>query len=279
MADTNLLDPFDMRGRVALVTGGTTGIGRACVERLHRYGAAVAFTFADGLEDEKAVRERFEDPAMTVHPLELRSATSIRACLSEVVARHGRIDVLVNNAAVGSATVACWSDAVNDHDGALFAINAEGTLKITQGFLDLDSDRQRKIITIASVGGGVAAFPGFRLADGMSKAAVAHMTRQLAAETVHDPIDVFAVCPGATDTAMFRASTLEPLDEADRTRFLSRLPNGRLIRPEEVAGLVHFLATDSSSLLHGAVIDASMGLGVRPGLLTEETDAHGTDGR
>jgi NAD(P)-dependent dehydrogenase (short-subunit alcohol dehydrogenase family) len=127
----------------------------------------------------------------------------------------------------------------------------------------------RKIINIASVGGGMAAFPGFSLADGMSKAAVAHLTRQLAAEAMAPGLDVFAVCPGATDTEMFRQSTLNRLSEDERQAFLATLPKGRLIAPSEIAELVAFLAGPQSTVLHGAVIDASMGLGVRPGRISE----------
>lgn len=122
---------------------------------------------------------------------------------------------------------------------------------------------------MSSVGGGVAVFPGFRLSDGMSKAAVAFMTRQLAAEHVHTPLDVFAVCPGATDTGMFRASTLNAMSPETRARFVNGLPKRRLIAPEEIADVIAFLLGPHARVLHGAVIDASMGLGSRPGLMTE----------
>ena len=102
----------------------------------------------------------------------------------------------------------------------------------------------------------------------MSKAAVAHLTRQLAAELVDSPIDVFALCPGATDTPMFRSSTLDPLGTVERDAFVAALPKGRLIDPAEIAQLIVFLASQYSAPLHGAVVDASMGLGVRPGRIT-----------
>jgi NAD(P)-dependent dehydrogenase (short-subunit alcohol dehydrogenase family) len=124
-----------------------------------------------------------------------------------------------------------------------------------------------KIINIASVGGGITAFPGFQLADGMSKAAMAHMTRQLAAEWSHTPVDVFALCPGAVDTPMFRASTLDELSHDERDHLESALPRGRLLESEEIAQIVWWLSGEHSGPLHGAVIDASMGLGVNPSLL------------
>ncbi|WP_207102867.1 SDR family NAD(P)-dependent oxidoreductase [Paracoccus shandongensis] len=265
----DLLAPFDLTGRVALVTGGTGGIGRACVERLAAYGATVALTCVEGVEDPAAVRDGFGNLAPAVHPLDLRRAESIRRCMADVADRHGRIDVLVNNAAVGSATVAAFSGDPDTQDSLMLAINADGTLKMCQQFLALAGEPGRKLINISSVGGGVTAFPGFRLSDGMSKAAVAFLTRQLAAEAVHAEVDVFAICPGATNTPMFQASTLSKMSRKDLTAFLSRLPKGRLIEPSEIAALVHFLASPPSRVLHGAVLDASMGLGVRPGLMSE----------
>jgi NAD(P)-dependent dehydrogenase (short-subunit alcohol dehydrogenase family) len=125
-----------------------------------------------------------------------------------------------------------------------------------------------KIINIASVNGGVAMFPAFRVADGMSKAALAYLTRHVAAETVHAPVDVFAVCPGAVDTDMLAASTLSALKPARRRALEARLPMSRLLRPEEIADLVWWLCGDDARVLHGAVLDASMGLGAHPGLLT-----------
>ncbi len=273
MVTNSLLAPFLLEGRTALVTGGTGGIGRACVRRLHAYGADVATTFLPGTETAGTVDEVFPDlDRVTAHPLDLRDTASIDACLEAAEHAHGGIDILVNNAAVGSATVAAFSDDLRTQDTLMLAINADGTLKMSQGFLARESEHghqrePRKLINISSVGGGINVFPGFRVSDGMSKAAVAFMTKQLAAETVHSNVDVFAICPGATDTPMFDASTLAELTAVERHAFEDGLPKGRLISPEEIASIVHILATGLSQPLHGAVLDASMGLGVHPGML------------
>lgn len=269
--NADLLAPYDLSGRIALVTGGTGGIGRAIVERLAAYGARVALTCVEGVEDPVTARAGFKDLEVTLHPLDLRHTDSIRRCMADVIAHHGCIDVLVNNAGVGSATVAAFSDDPETQDSLMLAINADGTLKMSQHFMALPGKPGRKLINISSVGGGIAAFPGFRLSDGMSKAAVAFLTRQLASEAVHGEVDIFAVCPGATNTQMFHASTLSKLSPGELTTFLARLPKGRLIEPTEIAALVHFLASPQSRVLHGAVLDASMGLGSRPGLMSEHT--------
>jgi NAD(P)-dependent dehydrogenase (short-subunit alcohol dehydrogenase family) len=236
---------------------------------LAQYGATVAFTYVENVEDPVNALGSIDLPNVTAHPLDLRTHASIRSCFASVIVAHGRVDILLNNAAVGSATVTDLSDDAGEQDSLMMAINADGTLKMCQEFLSLREGENCKLINISSVGGGITAFPGFRLSDGMSKAAVAFLTRQLAAETTHKDVDVFAICPGATDTPMFQASTLNKMNADERTRFCANLPKGRLIQPTEIAEIVHFLATPASRVLHGAVLDASMGLGSRPGLQTE----------
>ena len=250
---------------IALVTGADRGIGRAVALRLQDAGWRVVVTALPGT-DSAAI-----PPGCGFMPLDLRDTGQIKACLAEVIRTEGGIDLLVNNAAVGSATVAMFSQDPDQQDALMLAINAAGTLAMCRGFLAAPATRPdpRKLVNLSSVGGGLSTFPGFSLSDGMSKAAIAHLTRQLAAETVALEIDVFALCPGATDTEMFRQSTLDHLSETDRAAFLAGLPKGRLIRPGEIAEVVAFLASPASTVLHGAVLDASMGLGVRPGLVAE----------
>jgi NAD(P)-dependent dehydrogenase (short-subunit alcohol dehydrogenase family) len=270
------MEGMQMKDTVALVTGGWRGIGRASVERLRRDGLRVSFSFVPGVEPEADIAAWVAtDPGLLALPLDLRDPVAPDRAMAGLVAQWGGIDILVNNAAVGSATVAGFAQGQAAQDAAMLAINATGTLSMCRAFLAApgmatrDGTGARKIISIASVGGGLAAFPGFSLADGMSKAAVAHLTRQLAAEAMAPGLDVFAICPGATDTEMFRQSTLNRLSDEERHAFLSRLPKERLIQPSEIAELVAFLAGPQSTILHGAVIDASMGLGVRPGRISE----------
>lgn len=267
--------PLDLvasiRGRRALVTGGSVGIGRNCVESLLAHGATVAFTYNRHVEEARSLAAAHPGRA-SCHFLDLRDPKSIVACFDEFQRRWGQLDVLVNNAAVGTATVAQYEPDPLRKDRALFEINAMGSFEVAQNGLRLMKAQAaggppRKLINISSVG-GLQVFPSMRLADNMSKAAIVYMTRQLAAELVHEPIDVFGVCPGATDTEMFRSSTLKGMNEKEERRFCSRLPKGRLIRPEEVAEVVVFLASGYSTVMHGSVLDLSMGLGVHPGLLT-----------
>lgn len=235
---------MDMRpsvdSKVVLVTGGMGGIGRACVDELRAHGAVVAFTYAEGVDSLDQVAQRVsDDPArLSAHALDLRSAASITRCIDEVLARWGHIDILVNNAAVGSATVATYAADAATQDTTMLQINADGSLKMCQAFLAAAqaniTTTPRKIINFSSVGGGIQNFPGFRLSDGMSKAAVAFMTRQLASELVHTAVDVFAICPGATNTPMFQASTLNHMTADEQQAFAASLPKGRLIEPIDI---------------------------------------------
>jgi NAD(P)-dependent dehydrogenase (short-subunit alcohol dehydrogenase family) len=182
----------------------------------------------------------------------------------------GPVDVLVNNAAVGTKTVERYAPgAAHRHDEAFFQVNCVGPLWLVRRLLPRMIERgYGKIVNIASVHGGVTQFPAFHVADGMSKAALGFLTRHVAAELVHAPVEIFALCPGAVETSMLEASTLAGLTPGQRRDLEARLPKGRLIRPEEIAGLVWWLCGEEARALHGAVIDASMGVGVHPGLLT-----------
>jgi NAD(P)-dependent dehydrogenase (short-subunit alcohol dehydrogenase family) len=264
-----------LENKIALVTGGTSGIGKATVDLLLEHGANVAFTYREN-ELSHGIAMGFMRTCpekLSSHAINLLEPNTIHRCFEEVRSRWGNPSILINNAAVGSATVeSCGKDEQNK-DTAMLLINADGTLKMCQEFLaqtkSCKSQVHRKLINISSVGGAVQVFPGSRLSDGMSKSAVAHLTRQLAAEHVHAPVDIFAVCPGATNTPMFQESTLDKMDESNLNRFLTQLPKQRMIEPQEIANIIVFLASEYSTVLHGSIIDASMGLGVRSGLMTE----------
>jgi NAD(P)-dependent dehydrogenase (short-subunit alcohol dehydrogenase family) len=261
-----------MAMRTVLVTGGSNGIGRAAVERFVRGGDRVWFTYRLGRQRARELVDALGD-AVQAFELDQGDWESHQRLLA---ALPGPVDVLVNNAAVGSKTVERYvehtgAESEPARDLAFFTINCVGPLWLTRHLLPGMLERgYGKIVNVSSVGGGVTQLPDFHLADGMTKAALAHLTRQLAAELARTPVDVYAVCPGAVETDMFEASTLGHLSPEARRELVATLPKGRLIEPEEVAELVWWLSTDAARLLHGAVVDASMGLGVNPGMLIKE---------
>lgn len=155
-------------------------------------------------------------------------------------------------------------------------VNALGPLYVTEALEDdlkkaaYDSPNSKAcVIFIGSVGGGSAAvFPEYCAADLMSKAAMTYLSKHIAAKYVREPIDVMCISPGATETDMFKQSTLSKV--SDPVAFIHSMPKRKLIQPEDIANTVFWLATQCpGGIFHGANLDASMGLAVRPGLQTE----------
>lgn len=258
-----------MAGRGVLVTGGSSGLGAAMVRRFALGGDRVWFTYRSHPDAAARLVAEVAEAGGKAEAFELDQgdAGSHRRLLERV---HGPVDVLVNNAAVGTKTVEnCVDGPVEQRDEAFLRVNSVGPLWMIRALLPAMLERgYGKIVNVCSVGGGIATFPAFDIADGMSKAALAYLTRHLAAQLVHDPVHVFAICPGATHTPMLRASLLDALNAAQLAELTSRLPGGRLLDPAELAELTWWLCEEPAALLHGAVLDASRGLGVHPGLVT-----------
>ncbi len=264
--DTNL------KNQVAIVTGGSQGIGATTAVTLGKAGAAVAITY--NRSESKALMvlddiHKIGSQAIVL-PLDLQNNESIRSMVSQTMKKFGRIDILVNNAAVGSASVAHYTSP-DRQDQAMVEINILGALLCVQAVLPIMvKHNYGKIINVSSVGGGISVFPHFKASDGMSKAAVAFLSKQIVADYPNHKIDAFSICPGAVDTRMFRESTLNHLSTEERKAFVATLPMGRLIESQEIADLILFLCSPAATVCRGAVIDASLGLGVRPGLVSEK---------
>lgn len=260
--------------RNVLITGGSSGIGAATVRRFAMAGDRVWFTYHTGEDRARSLVRSLREQQLEAQALKLELG-DLQSHASLLDALPSRVDVLVNNAALGTKSVERYvPDSHYAQDLALMRTGALAPLWLTDALLPGMLERgYGRVLFVASVGGAVSLFPQFRITDSMAKAAVAYLTRQLAAELVHTPLNVMAVCPGAVDTPMLRASTLDPMAELERKHFISRLPKGRLIEPEEIADLLWWLSTDGSQVMHGAVVDASMGLGVHPGLVTGAVDS------
>jgi len=248
-----------------LVTGGTSGIGREFVDVFAKNGFEVWFTYFSDTEKPIEVSKSYSQTPVTGFKLDLADYASVEALASALPSVP---DVVIHNAGLGSKTVEKVSNTPQGQAEALIQVNAIGTLWLNNLLLPKMLERgSGKIILLSSVGGGVTQFPGFNYADGMSKAAIAFLGRTLGADLAQTGVDVFTICPGATNTPMFQASTLNNLSDIQRKEVIASLPKMRLIDPREIAELGYFLTTDAGKVLHGAVLDASMGLGVNPGLL------------
>lgn len=251
-----------------LVTGGAQGIGREITDALAKQGYEVHVTFRKSRQSAEKICLEYPGQIFA-HQLDQGRTDSIRsATFLDIEDWWG----VVFNAGVGSATARFYTSHSHPSpeavDEAMMLINALGPLALYQTLRrKLEARKKAKLIFISSVGGGVTTFPGFLYSDGMSKAALSQLARQIAIENTHTGIDVFTLCPGATETAMFEASTLSNLSAGERDELISQLPKGRLIHPKEIAHWVTLLMQPESTILHGCSIDASAGLGVRPDAL------------
>ncbi|XVG95641.1 SDR family oxidoreductase [Eubacteriales bacterium KG127] len=260
-----------MERKKVLVTGGTQGVGLATVIQLLNQGFEVHITYRSSAKKAEEL--------MSKYPSQLFAYKLDQGNLEEIenadFLGENEWFAVIFNAALGSGTVKDYApqgdplNAANDY--AMMMVNALGPLWIYKKLypiLEKKTDRS-KLIFMSSVGGGLNVFPKFTLSDGMSKAAVAYLAKQIAAENVHTPIDVFCVSPGAIETPMFYSSTLKGMTEEEREAFDKQQAKGRLIQSEEIANLICMLLKDEFIMLHGGNIDATMGLAIRPGIMTE----------
>lgn len=234
-----------LTNQTAIVTGASRGIGKAIALTLGREGANVVATArtTEALTDlvEQLQSMGVEGLAVTA---DLSVDADIQRIADEALARFGRIDMLVNNAAIIHPQI----DLV-DFDAALWRqvmdVNLTGAALLTKAVLPtMIKRRAGKIINISSIGGRKGGKG--RSAYRATKAALISLTESVAAEVKPYGIDVNCICPGGVDTEGFR--------EAFNTQ--GRADNPKLMLPEEIAELALFLCTDVSSAITGASIDA-----------------------
>ncbi len=244
-----MADPFDLSGKIALVTGAARGLGRAASEGLSRAGATIAAV--DRLDDETATLVHAIEAAggrATAHHVDLRSVASIEAMVDEVVARHGRIDILLNNAGTKVAqdvlevTEDAW-DLVMDVNlkGAFFCAQAVARTMVRQG--------GGRIINMASTYAVVGARG--RATYAISKGGVLQFTKVMAIELASRGVNVNAIGPTSTNTPMNESFFAQ---EEWREKALARIPAGRFCEPDDIIGAVIFLASPASAMVHGHLL-------------------------
>ena len=254
-----------------LITGGTQGVGLEAVQLLLKQGYEVHLTYRRSAE--KAEELISQNPGR-VYAYKLDQGNVEEIQNADFLTEHEWYGVIFN-AALGSGTVKDYAEQGDPlmaaNDIALMTVNAMGPLWIYKKMKAMLESKTEvtKLIFISSVGGGIACFPKFTLSDGMSKSALAYLAKQLAAENTHTLIDVFCISPGAIETPMFYSSTLKDMSPEQRAAFDLAQSKKRLIKPAEIAFWLGELLKSESTVLHGANIDATMGLGTRPGIQTE----------
>lgn len=239
----------DFAGKVVIVTGGASGMGAATAREFSRRGAQIVV-----VDRNAAGAQAMLDGghAAAIHAGDVSQSAFCNEVVAAVIARFGRIDVLVNAAGIIKRT-----DVIHTSDEAwrqIFGVNVDGIFFMCRAVLPhMVAQQSGVIVNFGSIWGdigaaGVAAYCA-------TKGAVHNLTRAMALDHARDGIRILAVCPGEVDTPMLASERAVPptrayLDElADRT-----IPVGRLAQPEEIARVVAFLASPDASYMTGAMV-------------------------
>ena len=236
---------FGLQGRVAIVTGGSQGIGEACARRFAQEGAQVVI--AD-LADERGRALAAELQARYVH-CDVGDKAQVDALVAEVMQAHGRIDVLVNNAGIFRA--ADFLDVTEEDFDAVLRVNLKGSFLVAQAVArEMAKAGRGSIVNMSSVN-SVLAIPNIASYN-VSKGGINQLTRAMALALADKGIRVNAVGPGTIATELAAAAVLTS-DEA-KNKIMMRTPLKRLGEPSEIADVVAFLASDASSYITGEII-------------------------
>lgn len=241
---------IDLKGRVAVVTGGAQGFGRAITERFVASGAAVDIWDRD---QELAQRTASEiGGQVRAIGCDVSDEQAIEKACAETVEGRGRIDILVNNAGVAGANATVW-DTDPDEWRRVMRINLDGPFLCSRAVVPtMIGHNYGRIVNIASIAGKEGNPNAAHYSA--SKAAVIALTKSLGKELASYDIAVNAVTPAAAKTAIFDQITQEHIDF-----MLSKIPRQRFVTVEELAGLVAWVASEENSFTTGAVFDISGG--------------------
>jgi len=236
---------------VAIVTGGAGGIGSAIAGRLASEGATVVVSDVN-LEAAKAVAQAIEQAGGKAYAIaaDIASGEACRGLVQEVAATFGRIDVLVNNAGINRRGNLLALSEEDWHSS--FAINLDAMFHLCRAVLPGMIEAGGGAIVNTASQWGLYPAPG-HIAYNVTKAAVASFTQNLARDYAPHKIRVNAVCPGEIHTPMLEAGVLRSgrtIADLDRM-----VPFGRIGKPEEVAALVAFLASDEAAFMCGSLVE------------------------
>ena len=238
-----------LQDKVAIITGAAQGIGVAYAVGMAREGAKVVIADVDDANGATVVASINDSggEALFVHT-DVSDKSQVDALMGKTVERFGRLDILVNNAAildaepVGQITEAAWDRQM--------AVNAKGTLFCSQAAAAIMKEQKSgKIVNISSIG-ALAAQPGL-CAYHSTKAVIFTITRSFALELIDHNIQVNAVVPGTTSSGMAERAMQDP---AFKKQVVGTIPSGRLGKPEELLGAVIYFASDDSSYCTGQTL-------------------------
>jgi NAD(P)-dependent dehydrogenase (short-subunit alcohol dehydrogenase family) len=241
---------FELTGQTAIVTGAATGIGEAIARRLARAGATIAVADLN-IEGAQAVATSIGGGSFGIS-IDIGRSDSVGQAVAEVLKQRGQIDILVNNAGLGGKAAPLWEQTDEDWQ-RIIAVNMTGVFNCCRAVIThMRGRKYGRIVSIASIAGkeGNPNMTGYSA----TKAAVIGFTKSLAKEVALDGICVNSVAP-----AVIRTKILDQLTPAQVDYMTERIPMRRTGTTEEIAAVVHFLASPDCSFVTGQCYDASGG--------------------
>jgi NAD(P)-dependent dehydrogenase (short-subunit alcohol dehydrogenase family) len=243
---------LDLKDRVAIITGGSRGIGHAAARRALQSGATVSLWDVDAAKAAEAQHELSAIGTVSVQVVELSDAQAVDAATAATLAAHGRIDILVNNAGIsgGNAVVweldpAVWRRVIDVNlTGCFLTCRAVVPHMLARGY--------GRIVNVASIAGKEGNPTASHYSA--SKAGLIGLTKSLGKELATKGVVANCITPAAAKTEIFAQMKQEHIDY-----MLSRIPMGRFVEVEEIAALICWLASEDCSFSTGAVFDISGG--------------------
>lgn len=247
-----------LAGRVALVTGGASGMGAACARELHVLGAAVTVLDRDAPGAGRIAEQTGGEPPIVG---DVSDSAFCAQAVETVLSRHGRLDILVN--AAGTIFRAGATGTADEDWRRVLAVNVDGVFYLSRAAVrPMAAQGKGAIVNFGSIWGSVGA--AGVLAYCASKGAVHQITRAMALDHVGDGIRINAVAPGEVNTPMLRTGRDRAPSEADLQALAdATIPMKRLAEPEEIARVVGFLASDAASYMTGAIVPVDAGYTAR----------------
>ncbi|MGC1385219.1 MAG: SDR family NAD(P)-dependent oxidoreductase [Candidatus Acidiferrales bacterium] len=248
------MSTFDLTGQTAVVTGAATGIGRAIATRLAGAGARIAVADVD-LPNGEFVAASLPSVAAGDHfavQVDVANGPSVQNAAKFILGRTGKIEILVNNAGIAGMAAPLWEQQEDNWDRVI-AVNLKGTFNWCRAVIGQMRERQYgRIVNIASIA-GKEGNPNMT-SYSASKAAVIGFTKSFGKEVAKEGICVNAVSPAVVQTEILNQITPEQV-----AYMVQRIPVGRTGKPEEIAAVVHFLASPDCSFVTAQCYDASGG--------------------